>query len=89
MFGIDELAIQLEEPFSILPLTSVCDDIDSTLDQLVGEMRRQREEAEEEREKEEEEEEGEEKEGKEGKASESRSKSGRESGSDGLGLSGF
>jgi predicted membrane chloride channel (bestrophin family) len=27
MFGIEELAIQLEEPFSILPLQDLCDGV--------------------------------------------------------------
>ena len=43
LFGIDELAIQLEEPFSILPLKDLCGQIDAALDQQVSDMRRQRE----------------------------------------------
>ena len=35
LFGIDELAIQLEEPFSILPLEAMCEKMDLINEALV------------------------------------------------------
>ena len=36
LFGVDELAMQLEEPFSILPMKSFCDQILGSVDVLAG-----------------------------------------------------
>ena len=36
LFGIEELSVQLEEPFSILPLQAICDDISCRYPTLGG-----------------------------------------------------
>jgi len=36
LFGIEELAVQLEEPFSILPLQKLCDDVRGAAADLVA-----------------------------------------------------
>ena len=36
LFGIEELAVQLEEPFSILPLQKLCDEVRSAAADLVA-----------------------------------------------------
>jgi predicted membrane chloride channel (bestrophin family) len=36
LFGVDELAMQLEEPFSILPMQVFCDDVLESGRLLVG-----------------------------------------------------
>ncbi|GBF91441.1 hypothetical protein Rsub_04181 [Raphidocelis subcapitata] len=36
LFGIDEIAIQLEEPFGILPLEAICDTIQRNIEELVN-----------------------------------------------------
>jgi len=36
LFGVDELAMQLEEPFSILPMGYFCKDILQSADILMG-----------------------------------------------------
>ena len=36
LFGVDELAMQLEEPFSILPMQVFCDDLLEANKILVG-----------------------------------------------------
>jgi len=38
MFGIEELAVQLEEPFSILPLDSLCEGVWEAAEQLHGDL---------------------------------------------------
>ena len=40
LFGIDELAIQLEEPFSILPLEALCEGIDGVNAEMAGLQKR-------------------------------------------------
>lgn len=39
-FGVDELAMQLEEPFSILPMQKFCDDVRETNEELLSSRRR-------------------------------------------------
>ena len=36
LFGIEELAIQLEEPFTILPMQAFCDKIGTWCDEIVS-----------------------------------------------------
>lgn len=36
LFGIDILAVELEEPFSVLPMQAFCDKIGANLDEIVG-----------------------------------------------------
>jgi len=36
LFGIEELATQLEEPFTILPMQGFCDKIGANCDEIVG-----------------------------------------------------
>ena len=36
LFGVDELAMQLEEPFSILPMRAFCDEIFESNQLLIG-----------------------------------------------------
>jgi predicted membrane chloride channel (bestrophin family) len=35
LFGIEELGVQIEEPFSILPLGNICNDILNTADEVL------------------------------------------------------
>ena len=35
LFGIEELGVQIEEPFSILPLGNVCNDIKNAADEVL------------------------------------------------------
>ena len=36
LLGIEELASQIEEPFSILPLEAMCDDMERQMDEVVA-----------------------------------------------------
>ena len=38
LFGIEELAVQLEEPFSILPLEALCEDVQTAANDMVAGM---------------------------------------------------
>ena len=38
LFGIEELAVQLEEPFSILPLEVLCNDVKAAAEGMIAAM---------------------------------------------------